>query len=88
MSSSLYVYANITHKKRKVNSRRRKNFKKRTIDHKIRHLDQKKTVGSAELGLWRHTTSRGERYARLHLALILTILDEAERADGGSCAAC
>lgn len=50
MSSSLYVYANITHKKRKVNSRRRKNFKKRTIDHKIRHLDQKKRWGALRLG--------------------------------------
>ena len=49
MSSSLYVYANITHKKRKVNSRR-KNFKKRKKEHKISHLEQKNPAGALRLG--------------------------------------
>ena len=49
MSSSLYVYANITHKKRKVNSRRRK-FKKRKKEHKISHLEQKNPAGALRLG--------------------------------------
>lgn len=49
MSSSLYVYANITHKKRKVNSRRR-NFKKRKKEHKISHLEQKNPAGALRLG--------------------------------------
>ena len=49
MSSSLYVYANITHKKRKVNSRR-KNLKKRKKEHKISHLEQKNPAGALRLG--------------------------------------
>lgn len=51
MSSSLYVYANITHKKRKVNSRRKK-LKKRKKEHKISHLEQKNPAGALRLGLW------------------------------------
>ena len=51
MSSSLYVYANITHKKRKVNSRRRKKLKKkRKKEHKISHLEQKNPAGALRLG--------------------------------------
>lgn len=49
MSSSLYVYANITHKKRKVNSRRKK-LKKRKKEHKISHLEQKNPAGALRLG--------------------------------------
>ena len=49
MSSSLYVYANITHKKRKVNSRKRK-LKKRKKEHKISHLEQKNPAGALRLG--------------------------------------
>ena len=37
MSSSLYVYANITHKKRKK-------------EHKISHLEQKNPAGAVRLG--------------------------------------
>lgn len=50
MSSSLYVYANITQKKRKVNSRRRKKLKKANNRPQNKAFGPKNRWGALRLG--------------------------------------